>query len=141
MNKVLLLCLAFFACLRVFANDSILVDKVWTERRTILYDKEEMDTIGEDSLIEDCGIACGYSGCEEMVFYGNHQFKKKYPDGKVRIGKWNLTDDILTITYDKREKRRKKYRFKIKYRVKKECPTLYLFEIKGCVYYIVCNYD
>ena len=142
LNKLFLFCLSLFACLGVYANDSILVEKVWTERRTFLYDKEEMDSIGEDSLIENYGIACGYWGCEELVFYGNHQFKKKYPDGKVRIGRWNLTDDMLTITYDKREKKTKKrYWFKVKYRVKKECPTLYLFDIKGCVCYIFCNYE
>ena len=123
------------------ANDSILVDKVWTERRTIFYSEEEMDSIGEGSMIENGGIACGYAGCIKIEFLSNHRFRKVYPYGKVRLGSWYLKDDVLTIVYDKRERKEKKrYRFKIKYREKKECPTLYLFEINKIACYIFCNY-
>ncbi|MBR5988973.1 MAG: hypothetical protein IK003_05580 [Prevotella sp.] len=123
------------------AYDSILVDKVWTERRTIFYSEEEMDSIGEGPMIEEGGIACGYAGCIKIEFLGNHRFRKVYPYGKVCLGSWYLKDDVLTIVYDKRERKEKKrYRFKIKYREKKECPTLYLFEINKIACYIFCNY-
>ena len=123
------------------ANDSILVDKVWTEKRIIFYSEEEMDSIGEGPMIEEGGIACGYAGCIKIEFLGNHRFRKVYPYGKVCLGSWYLKDDVLTIVYDKRERKEKKrYRFKIKYREKKECPTLYLFEINKIACYIFCNY-
>ena len=123
------------------ANDSILVDKVWTERRTIFYNEEEMDSIGEGPMIEEGGIACGYAGCIKIEFLSNHRFRKVYPYGKVCLGSWYLKDDVLTIVYDKRERKEKKrYRFKIKYREKKECPTLYLFEINNIACFIFCNY-
>ena len=123
------------------ANDSILVDKEWTERRTIFYNEEEMDSIGEGPIIEEGGIACGYAGCIKIEFLSNHRFRKVYPYGKVCLGSWYLKDDVLTIVYDKRERKEKKrYRFKIKYREKKECPTLYLFEINKIACYIFCNY-
>ena len=141
MNKLLLLCLSLFTCIGVYANDSILIEKIWTERRTILYGEEEMDSIGEGSLIENYGIACGYAGCKKIEFLTNHRFRKIYPWGEVFSGNWNLKDDVLTIIYDKRERKgKKKYRFKIKYREKEGCPTLYLFEIKGIACYIFCNY-
>ena len=123
------------------ANDSILVDKVWTERRIIFYSEEEMDSIGEGPMIEEGGIACGYAGCIKIEFLSNHRFRKVYPYGKVCLGSWYLKDDVLTIVYDKRERKEKKrYRFKIKYREKEECPTLYLFEINKIACYIFCNY-
>ena len=123
------------------ANDSILVDKVWTERRTIFYSEEEMDSIGEGPMIEEGGIACGYAGCIKIEFLSIHRFRKVYPYGKVRLGSWYLKDDVLTMMYDKRERKEKKrYRFKIKYREKEECPTLYLFEINKIACYIFCNY-
>ena len=133
-----------FTKLGVHANDSILVEKVWTERRTIFCNKEEIGSIGEDTLIENYGIACGYWGCKEILFFSNHQFKESYPDGRAYMGKWMLKDDLLTIVYNKRERgEKKKLKFKIKYRQKKECPTLYLFEIKGRVRvcYIYCSYN
>lgn len=142
MNKVVFL-LLLFTKLSVYANDSIFVDKIWTERRTIFYNKEEMVFIGEDSLIEDYGIACGYFGCKEIFFFSNHQFKKIYPDGRICLGKWGLKDDLLTIVYNKRERgKKKKDKYKVKYREKEECPTFYLFERKGRVRacYIFCNY-
>ena len=121
--------------------DSILIDKIWTERRTIFYNEEEMDSIGEGPMIEDTGIACGYAGCRKIEFLSNHRFKKTYPWGEVCLGSWNLKDDVLTIIFDKRERKgKKKYRFKIKYREKEECPTLYLFEIKRIACYIFCDY-
>ena len=125
----------------VYGNDSILIDKIWTERRTIFYNEEEMDSIGEGPMIEDTGIACGYAGCRKIEFLSNHRFKKTYPWGEVCLGSWNLKDDVLTIIFDKRERKgKKKYRFKIKYREKEECPTLYLFEIKRIACYIFCDY-
>ena len=43
-----------------------------------------------------------------------------YPYNRVRNGKWNLKNDILTIVYDKKEKWEKKtYKFKVKYRKKR----------------------
>ncbi len=147
-NKLLYFCLFIFTSIDVYSNDSILVDRVWTERRTIYVNKEEIDSIGEDSLIENYGIACGYDGCKRLEFLRNHQFRKKYPYGRDRLGKWYLEGDILTIVYDKRERfTKRKNKFKIKYRQKyirgKECPTLYLFETKGraCACFIFCNYN
>ena len=52
------------------ANDSILVDKEWTERRTIFYSEEEMDSIGEGSIIEDGGIIAKYLS-DSLVVYVN----------------------------------------------------------------------
>jgi hypothetical protein len=126
----------------VYANDSILVDKVWTQRVIVMYDKEEMDSIGEGPMVENHGIKCGYAGCIEIEFLRNHRFRKIYPNGEIYLGSWNLKNDVLTIRYDKREREgKKKYRFKIKYREKEECPTLYLFEIKSIACYIFCNYN
>ncbi|MBR3075933.1 MAG: hypothetical protein IKH11_09320, partial [Bacteroidales bacterium] len=78
-NKILLCCLSLFTSIGVYANDSILVDKVWTERRIIFYSEEEMDSIGEGPMIEEGGIACGYAGCIKIEFLGNHRFRKVYP--------------------------------------------------------------
>ena len=126
----------------VYANDSILVDKVWTQRVIVIYGEEEMDSIGESPLVENDGIKCGYAGCIEIEFLRNHRFRKIYPNGEIYLGSWNLKNDILTIRYDKREREgKKKYRFKIKYREKEECPTLYLFEMKDIACYIFCNYN
>jgi len=126
----------------VYANDSILVDKVWTQRVIVIYGEEEMDSIGEGPLVENDGIKCGYAGCIEIEFLRNHRFRKIYPNGEIYLGSWNLKNDVLTIIYDKREREgKKKYRFKIKYREKEECPTLYLFEMKGIACYIFCNYN
>ena len=143
LNKSFLLIILFFTCLGVYSNDSLLVDKEWTERRTIYVNKEEFDSIGENSLIENYGIACGYDGCKKLEFLTNHRFKMIYPYDRIRNGKWKLKDDILTITFNKRERKKKKYKFKIKYKEKKECPTLYLFETKGSIRacYIFCNYE
>ncbi|UKK50759.1 hypothetical protein L6472_12210 [Prevotella sp. E13-17] len=141
MNKLLLFCMSLFAYLGVYGNDSILVDRVWTERRTVFYNKEEMDSIGEGPIIENSGIACGYAGCTKIEFLRNHRFRKIYPYGKVCPGRWMIKGDVLTIIYDKKERRgKKRYRFKIKYREKEECPTLYLFEIKHIACYIFCDY-
>ena len=126
----------------VYANDSILVDKVWTQRVIVIYGEEEMDSIGEGPLVENDGIKCGYAGCIEIEFLRNHRFRKIYPNGEIYLGSWNLKNDVLTIRYDKREREgKKKYRFKIKYREKEECSTLYLFEIKSIACYIFCNYN
>ena len=148
LNKSLFLYIFFFASLGVYGNDSLLVDKEWTERRTIFVHKKDIDSIGEDSLIENYGIACGYDGCKKLEFLTNHRFRVTYPYDRVRYGNWNLNNNILTIVYDKKEKREKKCnKFKIKYRQKyirkKECPILYLFAIKGRVRvcYIFCNYQ
>lgn len=148
LNKSLWLFIFFFTCLGIYGNDSLLVDKEWTERRTIYVNKEEIDSIGEDSLIENYGIACGYDGCKKMEFSSNHRFRMTYPYDRILNGKWNLKNDILTIVYDKKEKwGKKRYKFKIKYRKKiikeKECPTLYLFATKGHVRacYIFCYYN
>ena len=148
LNKSFLLIIIFFTCLGVYSNDSLLVDKEWTERRTIYVNKEEIDSIGEDSLIENNGIACGYDGCKKLEFLSNHRFRMTYPYDRIQNGKWNLENDILTMVYDKKEKwGKKRYKFKIKYRKKyikdKGCPTLYLFAIKGRVRacYIFCNYN
>ena len=148
MNNYLFLYIFFFASLGVYGNDSLLVDKEWTERRTIFVHKKDIDSIGEDSLIENYGIACGYDGCKKLEFLTNHRFRVTYPYDRVRYGNWNLNNNILTIVYDKKEKREKKCnKFKIKYRQKyirkKECPILYLFAIKGRVRvcYIFCNYQ
>ncbi len=147
MNKLLILCLSFFTSMVVCANDSILVNKEWTERQTIFINEKEVNSIGEDSVIENNGIACGYDGCKKLEFLSNHRFRMIYPYDRIRNGKWNLKDGILTMVFDKREKKEiKRYKFKIKYRKKyikkKECSTLYLFESKGRVRacYIFCNY-
>jgi len=140
MNKMLLIIL-LFSCLCVYADDSILVDKEWIERGTVLYCKNDIDSIGEDSIIEDIGIPCGYDGCVKIEFLSNKHFKKTYPYGEARLGTWKLNGDTLVIIYDKRKRlEKRKYKFKIKYRLKKECPTLYLFEINGIACNIYCNY-
>ena len=147
LNKSYFFILFFFTCLGVYSNDSLLVDKEWTERQTIFVNKDRLYSVGEDSLIENNGIACGYDGCKKLEFLSNHRFRMIYPYDRIRNGKWNLKDGILTMVFDKREKKEiKRYKFKIKYRKKyikkKECPTLYLFESKGRVRacYIFCNY-
>lgn len=143
MNKLLFIGWLFFGSIGAYGNDSILVNREWTERLTIFVKETEIDSIGEDSVIENNGIACGYDGCIKIEFSNNYQIRKIYPNGRVRNGKWILEDDILTIVYDKKERwEKKKNKFKIKYRTKNGYPTLYLFAIKGHVRacYIFCNY-
>lgn len=141
----LLFCCWFVLCnINVYCNDSILVDREWTERITIFVNETEINSIGEDSVIENNGIACGYDGCKKIEFLNNHQIKKTYPNHRVRYGRWILKDDTLTITYNEREGgEKKKIRFKIKYIRKEECPTLYLFATKGRVRacYVFCAYS
>lgn len=140
MNKLLILCLSFFTSMVVCANDSILVNKEWTERQTIFINEKEVNSIGEDSVIENNGIACGYDRCKKIYFLGNHQFKKIETNGNILMGQWSLKDDVLTIKYDKKYRgKKKKYKFIIKYR-EKEYPTLYLFTVKVFCCYIFCNY-
>ena len=143
MNKLLLIGWFVLGSIGAYCNDSILVNREWTERQTIYVKEAEIDSIGEDSFIENNGIACGYDGCIKIEFLNNYIFRKIYPNGKVRHGRWILEDNILTIVYDKKERwEKKKCKFIIKYRNKKGYPTLYLFKIKGRIRacYIFCNY-
>jgi len=59
MNKMLLICMSFFTSIGVYGNDSILVDKVWTERQTIFVNVSQADSILDDSVTEYNGIGCG----------------------------------------------------------------------------------
>ena len=68
MNKILLLFMAFFTCMGVYCNDSILVNKEWTERITIFVNETSLDSIGENPIIENNGIKCGYDGCKKIFF-------------------------------------------------------------------------
>lgn len=139
-NRFFLLCINIFIFLNIYGNDSILVDKEWTERQTIFYNGTDIYSIGEDSLIENNGIGCGHS-CKKIIFYSNNKFKIQYPNGKIRFGEWFIKDDSLTIIFDKRKrKEKKKYQFKIKYRIHKQSQTLYLFEINDICCYIFCHY-
>ena len=141
MNKLLLFCLSLFTSIGVYANDSILVDKVWTERQTIFINEELVDSILEDSVTEYYGIGCGYGRCIELYFFSNHQFRKIDVYGDTLLGKWNLKDDVLTIRYDRKYRGYKRnYKFIIKYR-EKDFPTLFLFTRKIFDCYIFCNYD
>ena len=47
MNNYLFLYIFIFTSLGVYGNDSLLVDKKWTEKRTIYVNKEEIDSIGD----------------------------------------------------------------------------------------------
>ena len=139
-NKLSLFCMSLFTSLGIYGNDSILVDKVWTERQTIFVNKEQMDSILEDSVTEYFGIGCGYGRCKELYFYSNHQFRKVDVDGDTLFGKWKLEGDLLTIRYDRKYRgHKRKYKFMIKYR-EKDHPTLFLFTRKIFDCYIFCNY-
>ena len=56
MNKIVFLCMSLLTCLGLYGNDSILVDKVWTERQTIFVNESQVDSILADSIIEYNGI-------------------------------------------------------------------------------------
>ena len=141
MNKVLLFCLSLFINYDVYGNDSIFVDKVWTERQSIFINEVQMDSILEDSVIEYCGIGCGYGRCEELYFFSNYQFRKINVYGDTLLGKWKLEGDLLTIRYNRKYRgHKRKYKFIIKYR-EKDYPTLFLFTRKIFDCYIYCNYQ
>ena len=141
MNKFLLFCLPLFTSLGVYGNDSVFVDKTWTERQTIFINKAQLDSILEDSVIDYKGIGCGYGRCEEIYFFGNHQFRKINVYGDTLLGKWKFEGDLLTIKYDRKYKRYKRnYKFIVRYR-EKDYPTLFLFTKKIFDCYIFCNYE
>lgn len=140
MNKLSLGSILLFTSLSIFGNDSILVNKVWTERQTIFINEEQVDSILDDSVTEYYGIGCGYGRCKELHFFSNHQFRKIEGNGDTLLGKWKLEGDILTIRYDRKYKGYKRnHKFIIKYR-KKDYPTLFLFRRKIFDCYIFCNY-
>lgn len=127
MNKLLLFCMSLFTNIGVYANDSILVDKVWTEKQTVFINKEQVDSILDNSVTEYYGIGCSYGRCIELYFFSNHQFRKVDVDGDTLLGKWKLEGDLLTIRYDRKYRyHKRKYRFMIKYR-EKDYPTLFLY--------------
>ena len=140
MNKLLLLCLSVFTNLGVYGNDSILVDKVWTERQTIFINEAQLDSILDDSVTEYYGIGCGAGRCCELYFHSNHQFRKINVDGDTLLGKWKLEGGLLTIRYNRKYKGYKRnYKFIIKYR-EKDYPTLFLYTKKIFDCYVFCNY-
>ena len=63
-----LFCWFVLGSIGVYGNDSILVNREWTERRTIYVKESEIDSIGEDTVIENNGIACGNDGCIKIEF-------------------------------------------------------------------------
>ena len=65
---LLLLFMAFFTGMGAYCNDSILVNKEWTERITIFVNETSLDSIGENPIIENNGIKCGYDGCKKIFF-------------------------------------------------------------------------
>lgn len=132
--------MSLLTCLGLYGNDSILVDKVWTERQTIFVNESQVDSILADSIIEYNGIGCGYGRCKELYFSSNHQFMKINVDGDTIIGKWKLKGQLLTISYDRRHKgHKKKNKFIIKYR-EKDYPTIFMFTKKYFDCFIFCNY-
>ncbi|MBO5628663.1 MAG: hypothetical protein J5965_06225 [Aeriscardovia sp.] len=141
MNKILLfLFMAFFTGMGAYCNDSILVNKEWTERITIFVNETSLDSIGENPIIENNGIKCGYDGCKKIFFLSDHRFKYVKPNGDVHLGTWTVKDNFLTIRFKKRVKGHKKCNiFMIKYK-QKEYPTLYLFAKNRFVCYVFCNY-
>ena len=141
MNKILLLLfMAFFTGMGAYCNDSILVNKEWTERITIFVNETSLDSIGENPIIENNGIKCGYDGCKKIFFLSDHRFKYVKPNGDVHLGTWTVKDIFLTIRFKKRVKGNKKCnKFMIKYK-QKEYPTLYLFAKNRFVCYVFCNY-
>lgn len=139
-NKYILFILLLCSNLIVFANDSIFVDKVWTERQTVFVNHVKLDSLLEDSVTEYNGIGCGSGRCIEFFFSRNQEFRKINVDGDTLLGKWKLNGDLLIIKYRKKYKGQKRtYKFLFKYR-DKDYPTLYLFtkDIFDC--YIFCNY-
>ena len=68
MNNFLFMYLALFTNLAVYGNDSILVNKIWTERQTIFVNEAQVDSILDDSVTEYYGIGCGYGRCEKIYF-------------------------------------------------------------------------
>ena len=141
MNKLLLFCWFVLCSIGAYGNDSILIDKVWTERQTIFTNRAQIDSILEDSVIVYSGIGCGYGRCEELYFLNNHQFRKVDVHRDTLWGKWKLEGDLLTIRYDRKYKRHKRnYKYNIKYR-KKDYLTLFLFTRKYFDCYIFCNYS
>ncbi len=140
-NNFFLLCLSFITSLNIYGNDSILVERVWTERQTIFVNKVQLDSILEDSMYDYNGIGCGYGRCEEIYFFRNYQFRKINVYGDTLLGKWKLEGDLLTIKYDRKYKRyKRKYKYIFKYR-EKDYPTLFLFTRKIIDCYIFCNYE
>ena len=141
MNELSLLFLLLFTNLAAYGNDSILVDKIWTERQTIFVNEVQVDSILDDSVTEYYGIGCGYGRCKKIYFYSNHQFRKIDVDGDTLLGKWNLEGELLTIKYDKKYRGHKRInKFIIKYR-KKDYPTIYIFKKKIFDCLIYCNYS
>lgn len=140
MNKLFLFCLSLFTCIGVYANDSILVDKVWTERQTIFVYGEQVDSILSKSLMEYRGIGCGYCRCEELYFFRDHRFRKVNGNCDTLHGKWKLEGNLLSIRYDRKYKGyKRKYKFIIKYK-EKEYPTLFLFSRRFFDCCIFCHY-
>lgn len=140
LNKYLLPCLFFFINVNVYGNDSILVDRVWTERQTVFVNEAQIDSIMDDSVTEYSGIGCGYGRCREIVFYTNHRFREIDVNGDTLLGKWKLGQELMTMRYDKKYSgRKKKQRYIIRYK-EKDYPTLYLFSERIFDCYIFCNY-
>ena len=141
MNNFLFMYLALFTNLAVYGNDSILVNKIWTERQTIFVNEAQVDSILDDSVTEYYGIGCGYGRCEKIYFYSNHQFRKIDVEGDTLLGKWKLEGELLRIKYCKKYKGHKKNnKFIIKYR-EKDYPTIYMFKKKIFECLIYCNYN
>ena len=140
MNKLLLFCMSLFAYLGVYGEDSILVDRVWTERRTVFVNEAQQDSILADSVTEYNGICCGYR-CVEFCFYSNHQLREISAVGDTLFGKWKLEGDLLTIRYDRKYRWHKRsYKYIMRYR-EKDYPTLFLFDRKGYDCWIFCDYN
>ena len=141
LNKLFLLYMPLFTHLAVYGNDSILVDKIWTERQTIFVNEAQVDSILDDSVTEYYGIGCGYGRCEEIYFFSNHKFRKINVYGDTLLGKWKLEGELLTIKYDKKYRGYKRSnKFIIKYR-KKDYPTIYMFKKNFFDCLIFCNYS
>ncbi|MBR4729964.1 MAG: hypothetical protein IK075_06850 [Prevotella sp.] len=143
MNKVLIIYMLLFTNLAVYGNDSILVDKIWTERQTIFVNEAQIDSILDDSVTEYYGIGCGYGRCKKIYFFSDNQFRKIDVDGDTLHGKWKLEGELLTIRYNRKYRGHKRNnRFIIKYR-KKNYPTIYMFIFKKKLFdcLIFCNYS
>jgi hypothetical protein len=139
-NKMYLGSILLFTSLSIYGNDSVLVNKVWTERQTVFINEEQVDSILDDSVTEYYGIGCGYGRCKELYLFDNHQFRKIDVNGDTLLGKWKLKGDLLTIRYDRKYRGYKRiHKFIIKYR-EKDYPTLFLFKRKIFDCYIFCNY-
>ena len=140
MKRLSLFCLSLFISLGVYANDSILVDRIWTERSTVFINESRLDSILDDTVTEYYGITCGYGRCQEIYFFSNHQFRKIAGNCDTLFGKWKLEGDLLTIRYNKKYRGYKRnYKFIIRYR-KKDYPTLFLFTKRIFDCYIFCDY-